>query len=307
MSSLSDLLAPAACFMGAAGLDRLSATRAVILGMPYDKGGSAIRVGARMGPEAIRAQSRHLDRFFPAFSSLDAVAALELADAGDVAVTLGDHAASMAACEAAARHLLQGRRKLVALGGDGCITLPVLRAVGGVHEDLAVIHFDAHTDAYPPPAPGVHTTATTFTYAASGGAIAAARCWHLGMRGTVSVSDVRAYGEGLGFRIIDDAEMRQVGLVETVKSVCAEIGDRPVHICWDMDFFDPSAAPGVCDPTWGGVTSAEGLAMLRALSSLNIVSADVNTVCPPHDTQNMTAHLAATVTVALLHLMAGRG
>jgi agmatinase len=63
-----------------------------------------------------------------------------------------------------------------------------------------------------------------------------------------------------------------------------------------MDFFDPSAAPGVCTPAWGGVTAQEGLDLVETLTrQLNVVLLDVNTVSPPHDTGGMTAFLAATV------------
>ena len=38
-----------------------------------------------------------------------------------------------------------------------------------------------------------------------------------------------------------------------------------------MDFFDPSCAPGVCTPTWGGATAREGLALLQGLAGLNLI------------------------------------
>ena len=69
----------------------------------------------------------------------------------------------------------------------------------------------------------------------------------------------------------------------------------PPFFCWDMDFFDPSCAPGVCTPTWGGVSAREGLAILQRLRGLDIVAFDVNTVSPPHDVGGMTAFLAGTV------------
>jgi agmatinase len=71
-----------------------------------------------------------------------------------------------------------------------------------------------------------------------------------------------------------------------------------------MDFFDPSVAPGVCTPTWGGATAREGLAVLDACLGLSIVGANINTVSPPHDVGGMSALLAATVTLNALHLIA---
>jgi agmatinase len=69
-----------------------------------------------------------------------------------------------------------------------------------------------------------------------------------------------------------------------------------------MDFFDPSCAPGVCTPTWGGITSREGLAILQGLGGLEFVGFDVNTVSPPHDVGGMTAFLAGTVMLEFLYL-----
>ena len=70
-----------------------------------------------------------------------------------------------------------------------------------------------------------------------------------------------------------------------------------------MDFFDPSCAPGVCTPTWGGATSREGLDFLQNLTGLNLVGADINTVSPPHDISGMTAFLAATVGLEILSVI----
>ncbi|MCH8037159.1 MAG: arginase family protein, partial [Proteobacteria bacterium] len=76
---------------------------------------------------------------------------------------------------------------------------------------------------------------------------------------------------------------------------------------WDMDFFDPSCAPGVCTPTWGGVTAREGLAILHGLEGLDFVAFDVNTVSPPHDLGGMTAFLAATVMLECMVLACRAG
>jgi HEAT repeat protein len=61
------------------------------------------------------------------------------------------------------------------------------------------------------------------------------------------------------------------------------------------DVFDPSCAPGVATPSWGGLSAREGIEFLRGLVGLDIIAVDVNTVSPPHDVQNMTAFLAAQV------------
>ena len=58
--------------------------------------------------------------------------------------------------------------------------------------------------------------------------------------------------------------------------------------------LDPSCAPGVCTPIWGGLLAREAIELMRGLAGLNIIAIDVNTVSPPHDLNGMTAFLAST-------------
>ena len=71
------------------------------------------------------------------------------------------------------------------------------------------------------------------------------------------------------------------GFAQRMAEFRDKVGKRPVYLCFDMDVFDPSVAPGVCTPTWGGLSAREGIDLLRCLSDLNIVAVDVNTVSPP--------------------------
>ena len=303
MVTLQSLLSePESRFLGAEGIEALPAAKAVALGLVWEMGGNVFHPGASSAPDAIRAQSQRLDRYFPAFSDVDAIEALGLVDCGSVVGGDGDFADAATRIEHAVTILAREGYRILSFGGDGSVTLPQLRAWGPVSSDLVVLHFDAHTDAYPLPGPGKHTTATTFTHAAQEKVIDPSRCMHIGMRGTVSVADVAEYGRGLGFEIIDDAELRRDGLAAVMDLVKEFAGRAPVYVCWDMDIFDPSCAPGVCDPTWGGLSAAEGLGILQALAGLDIVALDINTVVPDSDIRDMTANLAATVALAGLHL-----
>src|SRR6185437_2770874 len=98
-----------------------------------------------------------------------------------------------------------------------------------------------------------------------------------------------------GYTMITMRELREVGFGAVAKRVIQTIGERPVYLCFDMDFFDPSAAPGVCTPTWGGAVAHEGLDFVERLAPLDTRVLDVNTVSPPHDSGGVTAFLAATV------------
>ncbi len=98
--------------------------------------------------------------------------------------------------------------------------------------------------------------------------------------------------------------MRRRGVEDVVAEVKRTVAGRPVYLCFDMDYIDPSAAPGVATPTWGGPDAASALELLEALKGLRIVSVDINTVSPPHDVGGMTACLAAHVAMVSMHLVA---
>ena len=296
-----DLLAPPGTFMGVPPATGLRRGQAGILGLPFDCGTHPTRIGARQGPQAIRAQSGLVRPVLPEMGDRDILAALEVVDLGDVAVVPGDVAPSMAAIEAALDQLAGQGGLPVTFGGDGLVTLPQLRALHRHHPDLVVLHIDAHTDAYDSPG---YTTSTTFTRAAEEGVVDVARSFHVGARGTLVAPGAYAHTRALGYTVIPGADLRARGVADVAAEIRRTVAGRPVHLCFDMDFFDPSAAPGVCTPTWGGPDAATGFELLQALAGLRVVAADINTVSPPHDVGGMTACLAGHVAVIALNLMA---
>ena len=107
-----------------------------------------------------------------------------------------------------------------------------------------------------------------------------------------------------GYQLIDGEALTSRGITDVLAELHDRLAGRPVYLCFDMDFFDPSCAPGVCTPTFGGASAREGLSLLSGLRGLDIVAVDVNTVSPPHDVGGMTAFLAATVMLYGLALIA---
>ncbi len=302
MTDFAELVQPASSFLNVESRRQIVGAKAAVLGLPFDCGTNQVRIGARHGPAAIRQQSLALDRRIFGFSERDAIAELGLIDCGDAVVTSGRIDPSFAAMEQATAHILAAGAVPVTFGGDGAVTLPQLRAMKAHYPDLAVLHFDAHTDAYPI-GDERHNTATTFTCAAEEGLIDTRASFHIGCRGPVSRSGLAEFSSGMGYRIVDMEALAADGLRQ-MAAIKEELGGRPVYLCWDMDFFDASCAPGVCEPTWGGPTAYEGLTLMRSLAGLNFVGIDINTVCPPLDPADMTAHLAATVALNALHLIA---
>ena len=134
----------------------------------------------------------------------------------------------------------------------------------------------------------------------------ARRSFHVGVRSSLLVPGVYEYGRQLGYRIITIDQLLERGIPQTFAAIAATIGNAPVYLCFDMDVFDPSVAPGVCTPAWGGLSTREGLAALRACAALNVVGMNVNTISPPHDPADMSAFLAAHVMFEFLVMTARR-
>lgn len=281
-------------------------TRAAILGVPFDLGNNPHRIGSRQGPDHIR-RCAVPERRYLFHSDRDPLTDLAVVDCGNVAVVASEVDEAYGNIEAAVGSLHERGVLPVTMGGDGSVTLPQLRAAKAKHGELAVVHCDAHTDAWDVEGTGRYTTTTTFLRAHEEGLVDPELTFHVGPRGSLSsLSGTHSQVTKLGHRIVPADEFADRGGADVAAELLAAIGDRPVYICWDMDFFDPAAAPGVAVPEWGGPQAGDGLRFLRSFAELNAVAFDVNTVSPPHDVQNMTGHLAARVIVECLDLIAGR-
>ncbi|BBK43251.1 arginase [Allostella vacuolata] len=299
---MTHLFRPAPTFMDVPAASSARGSRAVVIGMPFDCGTHPVRIGSRQGPAAIREQSALLRAYDPA-TSRSPLAALNVVDLGDALVTPSLVEASFAGIEAAVWHAVDAGAVPVTMGGDGAVTLPQLRALHRKFPDLCVVHIDAHTDAYPIDG---YNTATTFSRAVEEGVLDPGRSFHIGARGPTMVPGVFEHARALGYTLVTMDRLMEDGEGAVFDRVRERIGGRPVYLCFDMDFFDPAAAPGVCTPTWGGASAREGLGILRRCEDLNLVACDINTVSPPHDVGGMTAFLAATVLWNCLAMLANR-
>ena len=303
MSEAAQFVGPET-FMGLpAGLPK-PGCRAAILGVPFDCGTHPFRVGARQGPLEVRRQSRLIRRYHPSLADVDVLSLLGAVDAGDVALVPGRIDDAFARIEAAASRIVETGAVPVGIGGDGSVSLPLMRAAARRHKGLVALHIDSHTDAYPYTPDDRYNAATQFTNAAEEGLVDTASSWHIGVRGFTYCSGVLEHTRKLGFRVVTIEDLMRRGFPQTVAEFSDGVAGRPVYLCWDMDVFDPSVAPGVCTPAWGGLTAREGIELLRSLSGLNIVAMDFNTVSPPQDVHGMAAQLCSHMIMEALVLLA---
>lgn len=272
-----------------------------VLGVPFDSGVS-YRPGARFGPAHIRQGSRLLRSYNPAMQ-VSPFGVQQVVDAGDVTVNPFDIGQAIAQIEAATRELSAGA-KLLVLGGDHTIALPVLRAMHGLHGPVAVLHFDAHLDTWDTYFGAPYTHGTPFRRASEEGLLDREHCLHIGIRGPLYSPADLADTADLGFATIHCVELETLGVGGTIERMRARLGDRPVYVSVDIDVLDPAHAPGTGTPEAGGMSSRELLAVLRGLAGANVVSADIVEVSPAYDHAEITGIAAAHIGFELLSVLA---
>lgn len=274
-----------------------------VLGVPFD-GGTSYRPGARFGPMGIRQASRHLRPRFHVELDTAPLEEIQVVDAGDVPCTPYDIDDAMRQIEDTAREVLgtDGRR-IVALGGDHTVALPMLRAARRQHGPIALVHFDAHLDTWDTYFEAPFTHGTVFRRAFEEGLLAEEKSIHVGIRGPIYDRLDLVDDASFGFRIIRAGDLDFLGVEGAADQIRQRVGDAPVYVSVDIDVLDPAFAPGTGTPEMGGLNSRELLHVLRRLDGLNIIGADVVETAPDYDQAQITCVAAATVAFDLVTLM----
>jgi agmatinase len=228
-------------------------------------------------------------------------------DAGDVPVTPFAIDAAMDQIAGHAAELLGSGRKVIAIGGDHTVALPMLRSVTREHGPVALVHFDAHLDTWDTYFNAPITHGTIFRRAFEEKLLVEDHSVHVGIRGPIYDAGDLADDAGFGFRTIRASDLDVLGVQQTIEVITERTAGLPVYLSLDIDVLDPAFAPGTGTPEAGGLSSRELLSVLRGLTSLNLVSGDVVEVSPPYDHAEVTAIAAATVVYDLLTLLARRG
>ncbi len=283
-------------------LDEVPEAEVAVLGVPFDSGVS-FRPGARFGPGHVRESSRLLRPYHPALD-VEPFAVHQVVDAGDVAVTPYAIADAVDQVERAARELRERVARIVTIGGDHTIALPLLRSVAAAHGPVTLIHLDAHLDTWDTYAGAPLTHGTPFRRAWEEGLLDPDGCLHLGIRGPLYSRQDLQDDARMGFRIVTAPEFDDLGVRGVAERVRERVADRPVYVSLDIDVLDPAFAPGTGTPEAGGLTSRELLGVLRSLAGLNLVGADVVEVAPAYDHAQITGIAAAHAVYELLGVLA---
>jgi len=282
---------------GAAGLD------ACFVGVPLDIGTSN-RAGARFAPRQIRAESC-LIRPYNMATRAAPFDSLKVADIGDVAINTFNLEKSIGIIEAAFDAILAEGCRPLTLGGDHTIALPILRALKRKHGPLGMVHVDAHADINEHMFGEPIAHGTPFRRAVEEGLLDGRRVAQIGLRGTGYAADDFDWPRRQGFRVVQAEECWHKSLKPLMDEVRRQLGEGPVYLSFDIDGLDPAFAPGTGTPEIGGLTSAQGLEIVRGCRGLDIVGADLVEVAPPYDPSGNTALTGANLLFEMLCVLPG--
>ena len=289
-----------------------------LIGVPSDIGAGTL--GARMGPEALRVAG---------IAQAIAQFGLDVRDCGNLAgpanpwtdaVNGFRHLAEVVQWNRLvhdAVHAELGAARLpIMLGGDHCLAIGSISAVARHCRDqgkkLRVLWFDAHADF------------NTGTLTPSGnihGMPVACLCGH-GPQALIEIGGhvpalrpkeirqigIRSVDEGekrlvhdIGIEVFDMRYIDEMGMRHSMDLALALVdANTHLHVSLDVDFLDPSIAPGVGTTVRGGPTYREAqLCMEMIADTGRLASLDLVELNPALDLRNQTAELAVDLIESL--------
>ncbi len=252
----------------------------VLFGAPFD-GTTSFRPGTRFAPTAIRPDSYGLETYSP-YLDLD-LEDYSISDIGDVDLPYGNTIRALDRLEETAKTILEAHKKLLMIGGEHLVSLPVIKALAKKYPDLHIIHFDAHTDLRE------DYLGETLSHAS-----VIRRAWDI-------VGDGRIYQFGIRSGLKSEFEWAKSHTTlrrfdtKGLASVIQALQGKPVYLTIDLDILDPSIFPGTGTPEPGGITMKELLDALMLLKELPLVGADVVELSPHYDASGTSTAVACKV------------
>ena len=289
-----------------------------LIGVPTDIG--AGHRGASMGPEALRVANL-LARL--------ARRGLDVVDRGNLQGPLNPwqppqngyrHLPEVvtwnkAVHEAVYAELAEGRLPIM-LGGDHCLAIGSISAVARHCRDtgktLRVLWLDAHADfntADATPSGNIHGMPVACLCGNGpqelielGGQVPAIKAdvvRQIGIR-SVDEGEKRLVRESQ-VSIFDMRHIDEVGMKRTMEEALAGVDKNThLHISFDVDFLDPTIAPGVGTTVRGGPNYREAQLCMEMIADTGRVgSLDIVELNPAFDKKNQTARLAVDLVESL--------
>jgi guanidinobutyrase len=232
---------------------------------------------------------------------------MQVADVGDVAINTFDLKATVDIITTAYGEILGHGAVPLTHGGDHTLTYPVLRANAARHGPVGLIHVDAHSDTNEAMFGERMAHGTPFRRAVEDGLLINDRVFQIGLRGTGYAPDDFDWGRRQGFTVVPAEECWHRSLAPLMGQVRAKLGDAPVYLSYDIDSLDPAYAPGTGTVEIGGLTTIQGLEIVRGCAGLNLVGGDLVEVSPPYDPSGNTALIGANLLYEMLCVLPKAG
>jgi len=279
-----------------------------LVGVPHSTGNGTTERDQHLGPRAVRDISANGRRVHMHFE-LDPWNACRIHDLGDVPLPEANNN------ERCIERITDFYRKIdaagtrpVSVGGDHSITGGILQALGGPESKLtggkkaAILHFDAHTDAFSNMKHflGAEKSAAHWaSYLVRDCHVDAERSVQVGIRGNARTLDWLKPSYDLGYDVITMDRYKEIGAEQSAGIIRERIGDHPVYITFDLDCLDPMVAPGCANIEAGcnGFMIDEVMHLLRAVRGCNIIGGDVVCLMPTKDSPNK---ITSMVTMAVM-------
>jgi arginase len=217
--------------------------------------------------------------------------------------------------DAVAAELREGRLPIL-MGGDHCLGIGSITAVANhcraTGKQLRVLWLDAHADFNThdvTPSGNIHGMPVAclcgigpealIRLGGSVPAVAPAQVRQIGIR-SVDEGEKRLVQEH-GLDVYDMRYIDEVGMKRTMEEALAGVDAAThLHVSFDVDFLDPSIAPGVGTTVPGGPNYREAqLVMEMIADSGRMGSLDIVELNPTLDTRNRTALLAVDLVESL--------
>ncbi len=251
----------------------------VILGIPMDYTASNIP-GSRFAPKKVRELSLTLENYSPILSgTIDS----KFHDAGDLVLPWGNLNKSLALIENISNKFIIDGKKIISIGGDHLITLPIVSQYVKKYPNITVIHIDAHTDLRDEWSNETYSHATVIK-----------RVYELIEEGNLYQFGIRS-GSFEEFEFAKEhTHLFKNDVLEPLKKVIGSFKNKPIYLTIDIDILDPAFAPGTGYLEAGGISSRELLdSIYLIISQLDVVGVDLVEVCPPTDISDRTSAIAA--------------
>lgn len=252
----------------------------VMLGMPFD-GTVSYRPGARFAPEMIRLASWGLETYSP-FLNKD-LEDVNFHDAGDLELPLGNSTKSLEVIKENVEEIYRDEKKVFGIGGEHLVTLATMHAILKYTDNLAIIHFDAHSDLRK------EYLGETLSHSAV--------LYHIGM--LIGFENIKQIGIRSGTKEEFDL-MKKYNTKVDFPDQLSKLKNKNVFVTVDLDVLDPSVISGTGTPEAGGFTFNELMEWFEGLKGLNIIGADVVELAPHYDASGVSTAVAAKVIRELL-------